>query len=311
MGHERYPRDDSTGDHYYKHGDDVDNSRDYGSRRDFGYSGAPQRPTYGAYGGDRDPRLGDGDRHYGPQEYGHDRNMPRDRFDNRADGDRGVYGAGRYRSDQRDETNRATGRNRPGGGMDQRDRGFFDRAGDEVRSWFGDEDAERRRELDARRDARYGTNARDEDYHSWRRGQIDALDRDYDEYRAENRTKFENEFGTWRTERQGQRGLLGRVTEHMDVLGSDGQHVGTVDKVRGDRIILAKSDEAAGGRHHSIPSRWLQSVDGNVALRKTAEEAQSHWRDEERNRALFSDSGENNAEFRTDHNLNRSFSGTY
>ena len=32
------------------------------------------------------------------------------------------------------------------------DRGFFDRAGDEVRSWFGDDDAERRREMDMRRD---------------------------------------------------------------------------------------------------------------------------------------------------------------
>ncbi|HZG45039.1 MAG TPA: SWFGD domain-containing protein [Allosphingosinicella sp.] len=31
------------------------------------------------------------------------------------------------------------------------DRGFFDRAGDELRSWFGDEEAERRREADARR----------------------------------------------------------------------------------------------------------------------------------------------------------------
>lgn len=30
-------------------------------------------------------------------------------------------------------------------------RGFFDRAGDEIRSWFGDEAAERRREADARR----------------------------------------------------------------------------------------------------------------------------------------------------------------
>jgi hypothetical protein len=31
------------------------------------------------------------------------------------------------------------------------DRGFFDRAGDELRSWFGDEEAERRREADAQR----------------------------------------------------------------------------------------------------------------------------------------------------------------
>ena len=35
------------------------------------------------------------------------------------------------------------------------DRGFFDRAGDEVRSWFGDEEAERRRRLDEIYDERY------------------------------------------------------------------------------------------------------------------------------------------------------------
>ena len=32
------------------------------------------------------------------------------------------------------------------------DRGFFDRAGDEVASWFGDEDAQRRRQMDSRYD---------------------------------------------------------------------------------------------------------------------------------------------------------------
>ena len=31
------------------------------------------------------------------------------------------------------------------------DRGFFERAGDEVASWFGDEEAERRRREDVRR----------------------------------------------------------------------------------------------------------------------------------------------------------------
>jgi hypothetical protein len=35
---------------------------------------------------------------------------------------------------------------------DDRERGFFDRAGDEVASWFGDEDAERRRRMDNRQD---------------------------------------------------------------------------------------------------------------------------------------------------------------
>ena len=36
-----------------------------------------------------------------------------------------------------------------------------------------------------------------------------------------------------------------KIREHMEVLGSDGQHVGTVDKVEGQRIKLTKSDPAA------------------------------------------------------------------
>jgi osmotically-inducible protein OsmY len=50
-----------------------------------------------------------------------------------------------------------TGSSRFGRGSrdDDEERGFFERAGDEVRSWFGDEDAERRREYDMG-DNRYG-----------------------------------------------------------------------------------------------------------------------------------------------------------
>lgn len=36
-------------------------------------------------------------------------------------------------------------------GASPEDRGFFERAGDEIRSWFGDDEAEHRREADARR----------------------------------------------------------------------------------------------------------------------------------------------------------------
>jgi hypothetical protein len=100
------------------------------------------------------------------------------------------------------------------------------------------------------------------------------------------------------------------VTEHMDVVGSDGAHVGTVDKVRGDRILLTKSDQDAGGHHHSIPSRWIQSVDDRVTLRKTADEAHAHWKDEERNTAMFGE-GRNQDSDSQGRILNRSFSGTY
>lgn len=207
------------------------------------------------------------------------------------------------------------------------DRGFFDRAGDEVRSWFGDEEAERRRQRDAIEDernyrrggtgygdyrAQYRQPTRDPSYRDWRQRQIDALDNDYDEYRRENQSRFDNEFHGWRNQRQTQRSSLERVNEHMDVVGSDGEHIGTVDKVRGDRVILTKSDSEAGGHHHSFPSSWIESVDDKVKLRKSSIEAKSAWRDEERNGALFGDNATTDTRYGVGpRNLNRAFSGTY
>lgn len=148
----------------------------------------------------------------------------------------------------------------------------------------------------------------DPHYADWRRRQIDDLDRDYDEYRREHQSKFEQEFGSWRSKRQGQRQSLNKVTEHMDVVGSDGSHVGTVDKVRGDRIILTRSDADSGGIHHSIPCSWVEKVEDKVILNRSGDEAKEAWRSEERSQALFDRGGDRDE---GPHNLNRSFAGTY
>lgn len=63
------------------------------------------------------------------------------------------------------------------------------------------------------------------------------------------------------------------IREHMEVVGSDGQHVGTVDKVEGDRIKLTKQDDPDGTaqHHHFLPLRSVESVDGEqVRLSMTA-----------------------------------------
>lgn len=341
------------------------------------------------------------------------------------------YGDNRYGEDRyRDRYSSERGYDR---GRD--DRGFFDRAGDEVRSWFGDEEAEHRREADERRwereqamrdrqDQRYGgaagrwrnqtgeswnrdrpgarsnmsgydreqgyepgepgfgraaetwggggsgfgsagpgddgrrfdrvdvgstgthgahpmsapvggsaygggygisaggsagssgyaaTRGRGHDLHDphyseWRNRQIEEIDRDYDEYRREHQSKFEQDFGNWRSKRGEQRQSMRKVTEHMEVVGSDGEAIGTVDCVKGDRILLTKNDENAGGHHHSIPCSWIESVDDKVMVNKSRDEAMTAWRDEDRSRALFAreDSGSTGP-----HMLNRSFSGTY
>lgn len=148
----------------------------------------------------------------------------------------------------------------------------------------------------------------DPHYAEWRSRQVESLDRDYDEYRREHQSRFEEDFGQWRTKRTEQRRSMGQVTEQMEVVGSDGEHIGTVDKVRGDRIILTKNDENAGGVHHSIPCSWIDSVEDKVKVNKSKDEAMRAWRDEDRSRALFEreDSGSGGP-----HMLNRSFSGTY
>ena len=148
----------------------------------------------------------------------------------------------------------------------------------------------------------------DRHYSEWRNRQIEELDRDYHDYRQEHQSKFEQEFGGWRQKRQTQRQHFGRAREHMEVLGSDGAHIGTVDKIAGDKIILTKNDENAGGVHHSIPCSWIESVEDKVTVNKTAQEAMDAWTNEDSQRALFerSDAGSDGP-----HVLNRSFSGTY
>ena len=65
-----------------------------------------------------------------------------------------------------------------------------------------------------------------------------------------------------------------QIREHMEVVGSDGQHVGTVDRVEGDRIKLTKNDPQAQGQHHYIPLDTVASVEQNaVRLNLTADEA--------------------------------------
>lgn len=61
------------------------------------------------------------------------------------------------------------------------------------------------------------------------------------------------------------------IKEHMEVIGADGVHVGTVDKVEDSRIKLTKKDsgpqvEGATGHtdhHHYIPIGLVAAVEGD------------------------------------------------
>ena len=60
---------------------------------------------------------------------------------------------------------------------------------------------------------------------------------------------------------------LSQVKEHAEVIGADGAHVGTVDKVDGDRIKLTKKDSGQGsheGHHHYISGGLVASVEADT-----------------------------------------------
>src|SRR3712207_209958 len=65
--------------------------------------------------------------------------------------------------------------------------------------------------------------------------------------------------------------LASQIGEHMEVVGDDGEHVGTVDKVEGNRIKLTKRDDPTGsGEHYSLPlgdrkSTRLNSSHANIS----------------------------------------------
>ena len=62
-----------------------------------------------------------------------------------------------------------------------------------------------------------------------------------------------------------------QITEHMEVVGSDGQHVGTVDKLC---VKLTKKDPAAQGQHHVINMDMVGMVEGGK-LKLTVPAAQA------------------------------------
>jgi hypothetical protein len=75
------------------------------------------------------------------------------------------------------------------------------------------------------------------------------------------------------------------IKEHMEVIGADGAHVGTVDRVENGKIKLTKVDSGEGdhkGHHHLIDLSLVAEVEGqrvrlsaNAAVAVTMEEETS------------------------------------
>jgi hypothetical protein len=82
---------------------------------------------------------------------------------------------------------------------------------------------------------------------------------------------------------------LSQIREHMDIIGADGVHVGTVDKVDGDRIKMTKADSGShGDHHHYISVGLVAGVEGDK-VRLSATGASAVLLEEEKDGGALAD----------------------
>jgi osmotically-inducible protein OsmY len=156
-----------------------------------------------------------------------------------ADRDRHDWERGREYRDRERDYGRGSDRERG-----DRDRGMMSRSADEVRSWFGDEDARRRRELD------------DERGRQWRR----TSDRDY----GANSDLVRSEHGWGRQRVPQERGWESHRPPHQSHYGDQRDFVG-----RQNEGPYTEGSRWGGGREFGDETRrgdWQRSIsDGRYA----------------------------------------------
>lgn len=84
---------------------------------------------------------------------------------------------------------------------------------------------------------------------------------------------------------------LSQVREHMEIIGADGVHVGTVDKVEGDRIKMIKLDSGSHSHHHHYIAGGLVAAVENDKVRLTANADAAVLLEEEKGGGAIFDSG--------------------
>ncbi|MFC4256661.1 DUF2171 domain-containing protein [Altererythrobacter xixiisoli] len=81
--------------------------------------------------------------------------------------------------------------------------------------------------------------------------------------------------------------ILDSVKEHMEIIGADGVHVGTVDRVESGRIKMTKPDSGShSAHHHYIPGGLVSDVDGNIVTLSAEGSAAILFEEEEGGEAI-------------------------
>ena len=67
------------------------------------------------------------------------------------------------------------------------------------------------------------------------------------------------------------------IKERMEVVGADGQHVGTVDHLTKAGLVKLTKSDSKDGHYHLFPVAWVERVDQKVHLSKSSQDAKAHW----------------------------------
>ena len=78
---------------------------------------------------------------------------------------------------------------------------------------------------------------------------------------------------------------IDQIREGMEIIGADGVHVGTIDRIEGDRIKLTRRDSGQGsheGHHHFLAKGLVADIEGDqVRLSTKGDVAVSLFEEEE------------------------------
>lgn len=81
--------------------------------------------------------------------------------------------------------------------------------------------------------------------------------------------------------------LIEQVREHMEVIGADNVHIGTVDRVEDHRIKLTKADSGSHeDHHHYISGGLIAAVEGQTVRLSANGDAAVLLEEEESGEAL-------------------------
>lgn len=79
------------------------------------------------------------------------------------------------------------------------------------------------------------------------------------------------------------------IHEHAEIIGADGAHVGTVDRVEGNRIKLTKKDSGEGsheGHHHFVSLGLVAEVENGIVRLSANGDAAMLFEEEENSKSV-------------------------